>query len=50
MTTILNSIIPKIDIIKFKKDCDNKFNIYITVNIETNIKNIFTELTNNDFE
>ena len=48
--TILNSIIPKIEIIKFKNELDNKFRINIKMNIEMSIANIFIETINNDFE
>tara|TARA_Y100001960_G_scaffold302759_1_gene354139 strand:- start:235 stop:390 length:156 start_codon:yes stop_codon:yes gene_type:complete len=47
---ILISIIPKIEIIKFKNELNNKSNIYIKVNIEMSIANIFIETINNDFE
>ena len=50
MKNILNSIIPKIEIIKFKNELVNKFKINIKMNIKTSIANIFIETINNDLE
>ena len=41
---------PKIEITKFKNELDNKSNIYIKMNTEMNIANIFIETINSDFE
>ena len=41
---------PKIEITKFKNELDNRLKINIKINIEISIKNIFTEIINNDFE
>ena len=50
MKNILNSIIPKIEITKFKYELDNKFRINNKTNIEMIIVNIFIETINNDLE
>jgi hypothetical protein len=50
MKNILNSIIPKIEIIKFKNELVNKFRIDIKTSIKTSIANIFIETINNDLE
>ena len=50
MKNILNSIIPKIEITKFKNELDNKFRINIKTNIEMSIANIFIDTINSDFE
>jgi len=50
MKNILNSIIPKIEITKFKNELYNKFIINIKINIEMGIANIFIETINNDLE
>ena len=50
MKNILNSIIPKIEITKFKNELDNKFRININTKIEIRIATIFVETMNNDFE
>ena len=46
----VNSIIPKIDKIKFKYVSDTKFKIIIKTKIEIRIKIILKETNNNDFE
>jgi hypothetical protein len=50
MKNIHNSIIPKIEITKFKNESDNKLRINIKMNIKTSIANIFIETINNDLE
>ena len=47
---MLNSIIPKTEMAKFKNEFDNKFKNNIKTNMEISIANIFTEIMNNDFE
>lgn len=41
---------PKIEITKFKNESDNKSNIYIKINIEMSIVNIFIDTMKSDFE
>ena len=43
-------MIPKIEVIRFKKGEENKLNKYIKVIIKITINNIFNETINNDFE
>ena len=47
---MLNSMIPKIDMIKFKYELKNKFKIIIKTKIEIRITIIFIERINNDLE
>ena len=47
---MLNSMIPKIDMIKFKYELKNKFKIIIKTKIEIRITIIFIETNNNVFE
>ena len=48
--TILSSIMPEIEITKFKYELDSKFRINNKTNIEMIIVNIFIETMNSDFE
>ena len=41
---------PKIEITKFKNELDNKFNMYIKINTEMSIVNIFIDTMKSDFE
>ena len=50
MKNILNSMMPKIDMTKFKYELDSKSKIIIKTIIEIRITTIFIETTNNDFE
>ena len=47
---IVNSIIPKIDIIKLRYEVKNKFRVNIKIIIKIRIANIFIEHINNNFE
>ena len=47
---MLNSIIPKIDKIKFKYELNNNFRMNIKTKIVKRIVIIFIETKNNDFE
>ena len=41
---------PKIEITKFKNELDNKSNMYIKINTEMSIVNIFIDTMKSDFE